>query len=95
VRATGGLADTIKDCTPLALADQTATGFRFDAYLPQALLSCVERALAVYHRQPEAWLSLIRTGMGQDWSWRRSALAYERLYDRLVAEPNARFSSTG
>jgi starch synthase len=92
VRATGGLADTITDCTPESLAAHTATGFRFDAYLPQALLSCVVRALGVYHRQADAWLSLIRTGMGQDWSWQRSALAYEKLYDRLVAEPEARFS---
>src|SRR5262249_39991732 len=38
VRATGGLADTITDCTPQTLANQMATGFRFDAYLPQALL---------------------------------------------------------
>src|SRR5262249_47347859 len=32
VRATGGLADTVTDATPEALAKGTATGFQFEAY---------------------------------------------------------------
>ena len=37
VRATGGLADTVVDATPEALADGTATGFAFREATPAAL----------------------------------------------------------
>src|SRR5262249_39344133 len=37
VRATGGLADTITDCTPQTLAEGMATGFSFVPYTPGAL----------------------------------------------------------
>jgi starch synthase len=84
VRATGGLADTIVDCTPRTLADDTATGFAFAAYTADALLDAIQRALTVYRHHPEHWLRLMQTGMRQDWSWDRSAAEYERLYERLV-----------
>lgn len=84
VRATGGLADTIKDCNPHALADGSATGFSFQAYAADAFQDAVQRALAMYNNQPEQWLQLIRNGMGQDWSWDRSAAEYEKVYDRLA-----------
>ena len=80
VRATGGLADTIVDCNEESMADGTATGFAFDAYGPAELLSTVERALATYAR-PDDWSRLVANGMAQDWSWRRSAREYERLYE--------------
>jgi starch synthase len=83
VRATGGLADTITDCTPQTLADGTATGFTFVAQTPGALLETVQRALALYRERPESWLQVQRTGMQQDWSWDRSAAEYERLYAKL------------
>ncbi len=80
VRATGGLADTIVDYNGESMADGTATGFAFDAYSPAELLSAVERALAVY-ATPGDWSRLVANGMAQDWSWRRSAREYERLYE--------------
>jgi len=86
VRATGGLADTIVDCTPQTLAAETATGFSFLAYTPDALLGAVQRALDLYRGDPERWLGLMRAGMRQDWSWNRSAAAYERLYQKLTAD---------
>lgn len=87
VRATGGLYDTIVDCTPESLAAGTATGFRFLAYTPAALLHAVQRALETYREHPNTWLRLVRTGMNQDWSWERSAGDYERLYSSLVRNP--------
>jgi starch synthase len=80
VRATGGLVDTITDCTPPTLADGSATGFRFVAYTPAAFQEATQRALELYRGQPEAWLKLMRNGMAQDWSWERSAVEYEKLY---------------
>src|SRR5207302_6484409 len=83
VRAVGGLYDTIADATPDAVAAGTATGFRFGPYTPTAFQQAVHRGLACYHYRPEAWRQIVRTGMGQDWSWDRSAGEYERLYGRL------------
>ena len=48
------------------------------------LQDAVRRALAVY-RRAGLWRKLQLVGMNQDWSWRRSAREYERLY-RMPAE---------
>ena len=84
VRATGGLADTVVDCTPETLAAGAATGFTFVAQTPAALLETVERALQMYLHHPGQWLQLQRIGMHQDWSWDRSAAVYEELFASLV-----------
>jgi starch synthase len=86
VRATGGLADTVVDCTPQTLAEDRATGFSFVAYTADELLATVERAVTLYRDQPERWLQVVRCGMRQDWSWDRSAAEYERLYGLLCAQ---------
>lgn len=89
VRATGGLADTVTDCTPEALASGRATGFRFIPYSPEGLLDAVRRALALYRDRPDDWLRLARNGMSQDWSWGRSAREYVKLYSSLVPRPSS------
>lgn len=82
VRVTGGLADTIADYSPAALAEGTATGFRFAPYTSAAFLEAARRALELYRRQPAVWLKLMQNGMRQDWSWDRSAAEYEKVYAR-------------
>jgi starch synthase len=86
VRATGGLCDTVVDATFERLGAGTATGFAFVAMTAEAFLEAVERALRLFRNQPEQWLRLVRTGMRQDWSWRRSAAEYERLYEKLARQ---------
>ncbi len=83
-RATGGLADTIVDCSAATLASGTASGFLFDAPTTDALLAAVERALAAY-RDPATWRSLQRAGMAQDFGWAAAARQYAALYASLVA----------
>lgn len=83
VRATGGLADTIVDCTDETLASGQATGFSFEQYTPVDLLETVERALKFWRRE-EAWDKLVHNGMRQDWSWSRSAKEYVALYKRAL-----------
>jgi starch synthase len=83
VRSTGGLADTVTDCTPETLAAGTATGFRFDPPWTGAFYDTVQRALHLYRHATDDWLRLMRIGMKQDWSWDRSAAEYEKLYQRL------------
>ena len=85
VRAVGGLADTVVDCTPEALDAGVATGFVFEKHNPDALLRTVERAVDCY-RRPADWGRLIRAGMDQDWSWARSAREYVALYERARAK---------
>jgi starch synthase len=82
VRATGGLADTVVDVNRLTLDDGTANGFAFTDESPQALWNTIERALAMWPDR-DTWLKLMRTGMNADWSWRRSAREYVRLYEEV------------
>lgn len=89
VRATGGLADTIVDCTEGTIAAGTATGFWFHAYSPQALIAAVDRALDLYRNDPATWVWLQQNGMRQDWSWDRSARQYLEVYRDLLAQRDA------
>lgn len=83
VRATGGLADTVIDATPDALAQDQATGLVFRDATPEALAHALERALDLFH-QPHLLHRLIRSAMSRDWSWDRSARDYVALYRRLA-----------
>jgi len=88
VRRTGGLADSITDATPKALARETATGFVFDAYTPDAFLDAVKRALFAF-RNADAWHRLQVTGMHEDFSWARAAARYREAYRLAVARRRA------
>ncbi|MDH4274847.1 MAG: glycogen synthase GlgA [Gammaproteobacteria bacterium] len=83
VRRVGGLADTVTDATEETLADGRADGVAFDGETGDALQAAVQRATALYHQQA-VWHQLCLQGMRQDFSWRHSALEYQRLYDELV-----------
>jgi len=84
VRRTGGLADTIANCTPTSLAKATANGFSFETYSSGALFQCIRRALRVYGDR-RAWRRIMLVGMGQDWSWDASAREYLELYRKTLA----------
>ncbi|MCZ7561825.1 MAG: glycogen synthase [Burkholderiaceae bacterium] len=79
VRATGGLADTVVDCTPRTLADGSANGFSFGPPTTDALLAAIDRALEAW-REPETWRRLQRSGMARDWGWGPAARQYIDLY---------------
>jgi starch synthase len=87
VRRTGGLVDSVTDASPSALASSTATGVVFDTASPAALVSAVDRTRALYE-QPDLWRGLQITGMGQEFSWTRSAVAYLELYRTLIPDPS-------
>jgi len=78
-RETGGLADTIRDA-----ASPAGTGFLFGALEADAISGALERARAL-HGNRSAWRSLMLRGMAEDFSWTRSAKAYEALYARAAA----------
>jgi len=79
VRRVGGLVDTVVDAQPAALRTGHATGVMFDAATPAALMQAAGRALALY-RNPRVWKKMALTGMRQDFSWKRSAREYVKLY---------------
>jgi starch synthase len=85
---TGGLADSVVDCTPASLADGTATGFSFEPATVPALIAAVRRALELY-RQPEAWRRLQALAMAVDVSWDASARKYVQVYESAIARASA------
>ena len=85
VHGTGGLLDTVVDCTPESLADGTATGFVFHELTPEGFLVRLERTVAAYRDKP-VWRRLMRNGMAQDFSWRASAVDYRKIYLSLLSQ---------
>jgi len=80
VRATGGLYDTV---TNYDERTGSGTGFTFDQYSPQALLSTLRWALQTYGNRA-AWRRMQVAGMQQDFSWDASARDYVRVYERAA-----------
>ncbi|MBN2149055.1 MAG: glycogen synthase [Anaerolineales bacterium] len=78
-RATGGLRDTIRDYHD----SKFSTGFLFQDATSEALAEAILRAMEVFSDQ-QKWRELIQRGMGQDFSWERSAREYLKLYQELV-----------
>ena len=90
VRATGGLADTIRDYDP---ALQKGNGFRFGPYDSWQFFAAVVRAAETF-RHPAVWSWLIQHGMREDVSWSRSALKYVQLYLAAIASHRERHGVT-
>ena len=83
VHATGGLVDSVVDCTPATLADGTASGFVFTTLSAEGLLAAMSRCLASW-RNAKEWMHLQRNGMARDFGWPASAAKYVRLYEWLL-----------
>lgn len=80
---TGGLADTITDYIPTNIFTDKATGFLFNHYSEESLLKAILLALFVY-RDKALWKRLMVTGMKSDFSWKRSAEEYVKLYEKAL-----------
>jgi starch synthase len=76
VRATGGLDDSIE---PFDLEHGTGTGFKFKEYSGEALLYAVRQALHHYMDE-RIWKRIQLNGMAKDFSWKRPATEYTKLY---------------
>lgn len=77
VRRTGGLGDTIVDCTP-----DTGNGFVFDQFTPDAFYQAMMNAIG-YYRDRENWSKLEKRDMKEDFGWEYSADRYIELYKEL------------
>lgn len=83
-RATGGLADTVVDCTESTLAAGTANGFSFVEATAEKLLATILRAVSAWHDKP-VWRELQQNGMKLDLGWAQTAARYRSLYEELGA----------
>ncbi len=82
VRRTGGLADTVSDCSLENLADGVASGFVFEDSNAWSLLRAIRRAFVLWSR-PSLWRFVQRQAMAMDFSWQVAAKSYRELYYRL------------
>ncbi|MEE0840516.1 MAG: glycogen/starch synthase, partial [Acutalibacteraceae bacterium] len=80
VRATGGLADTIRDS-----GDNEGNGFTFQSYNAHDMLETVWRALQGYSDK-QGWATLKKRAMECDNSWGKSAGEYIKLYKQILGK---------
>lgn len=83
VARTGGLADTVIDANPAAMAEGSATGVVFSEANYDEFSLAISRAIRLYADQP-AWKGLQKSGMRADFGWAASAASYASLYRRLT-----------
>ncbi|MBA2483814.1 MAG: glycogen synthase GlgA [Nitrosomonas sp.] len=83
--ATGGLQDSIVDCTPATMADGSASGFLFKHMAADDFMKAIQRAVTVYHTK-KIWRRLQKNGMAKDFSWHVSALSYREIYLSLLSQ---------
>ena len=78
-RAVGGLKDTISD----EGMRKTQTGFLFEDASAMDLAAALRRSLTVFKRKKN-WWSIQKNGMGEDFSWERSAKQYISIYNQII-----------
>ncbi len=83
VAHTGGLADTVIDANPAALAAGCATGFQFSPTTGHAFAGALDRCFDLY-KNKKAWTKAVRRAMGHPVGWETSAKEIAGLYRRLA-----------
>jgi starch synthase len=81
VRETGGLNDTVQSYNEFT---GEGNGFSFTNFNAHDMLYTIRRALAFY-KEKQVWEKLMQEAMSGDYSWRQSALEYNKVYADLIA----------
>lgn len=79
VRNTGGLADTIIEIEDEEDIKRGGTGFKFNNYNGSEFFSSIKEAI-YYYNNNSLWNRIIKNGMKSDFSWKKSAKEYKKLY---------------
>lgn len=85
VAMTGGLADTVINASPAALARNVATGIQFAPITTEALSNAFSRLCDLYATR-KVWAAIARNAMKQPVGWNTSAAAYHALYEAAVSD---------
>ena len=85
VHATGGLVDSVVDCTPETLRNGTASGFIFNGMTDENLYAAIRRAVELYYDK-KTWQTLRKNCMAKDFSWQNSAEAYRAVYLKVLRD---------
>lgn len=83
VRETGGLKDTVQ---PYESWRDAGNGFTFANYYSGDMLHVIREAVYLYKDYPEAFARLRSRAMASDFSWKRSAGEYLRIYASLIGQ---------
>lgn len=83
VRRTGGLADTVVNADPPAIAAGLANGFSFDDATAEAMAGTLAWVLDMYRNQG-LWRGLQATAMAADHGWPAVAALYSNLYAEIA-----------
>lgn len=84
VALTGGLADTVINASPAALACGVATGIQFSPITAEALANAFTRLCDLYADR-KVWTAMQRNAMKQPVGWDTSAARYHALYEAAVS----------
>jgi len=80
VHKVGGLADTVIDYDEKSAS---GTGFVFNEFTVDSMIGAINRAVSLYAKKRK-WTKLMKNGMGQDFSWKRSAKKYSDLFEAMM-----------
>ena len=78
VRDTGGLHDTVTSYNK-----KKGTGFLFNKSETQDFINTIRQAEKIY-KFPEIWRKLQQNAMKKDFSWEKSAIKYQSLYNKII-----------
>lgn len=84
VRSTGGLKDTVFDCEDGKVPLEQRNGFVFYEPTEPALHSALLRALKMARTDPATFQTILRRAMRCDYSWKKPAQEYLKLYRKLT-----------
>ncbi len=79
-RETGGLKDSVKEFN---LRTKEGGGFTFSEYRADHLFAAIKRALGLF-KNKTTWGELVRKIMALDFSWKKSAGEYVKLYEKMT-----------
>ena len=82
VRETGGLKDTV---IPYNEYTGDGTGFSFQNYCSDELITTIEYALGFYSDK-DKWKRIMYSAMKLDNSWQKSSNEYKKLYEKIMGE---------
>ena len=92
VRETGGLKDTVQTYEPWR---DTGNGFTFAAYNSGDMLFVIRQAVGLYWDYGDQFRRLQQRCMAGDFSWKRSAGEYLRIYRSVTGQPGPAIPKEG